>query len=103
MTWWQVRSVSNDDGVVTAELMLLLPSGILLAGLFGSALSVTLELMNLERQTASALRELTIGRELELPEGVKAESWQEGRLTCLKLTTSSMIPVSTSHCAIPLA
>jgi hypothetical protein len=103
LTWWQVRSVSNDDGVVTAELMLLLPSGILLAGLFGSALSVTLELMNLERQTASALRELTIGRELELPEGVKAESWQEGRLTCLKLTTSSMIPVSTSHCAIPLA
>ena len=103
MTWWQVRSVSNDDGVVTAELMLLLPAGILLAGLFGSAVSVTLELMNLERQTASALRELTIGRELELPEGVKAESWQEGRLTCLKLTTSSMIPVSTSHCAIPLA
>ena len=98
-----MRSVSNDDGVVTAELMMLLPAGILLAGLFGSAVSVTLELMNLERQTAAALRELTIGRELELPEGVKAESWQDGRLTSLNFTSSSLIPVSTSHCAIPLA
>jgi hypothetical protein len=94
---------SDEKGAVTAELMMLFPVLILGAGLLGMIFSVSLERITLERDTAAALREIAIGRDLEVPEGINARTWTEGRLVCLEFKKSEVIQISAAHCALPLA
>lgn len=101
--WFRMPWASDEKGAVTAELMMLLPVLILGAGLIGMIFSVSLERISLERDTAAALREMAIGRELELPVGVIARTWMEGRLMCLEFKKSEVIQISAAHCALPLA
>lgn len=92
----------DEKGSVTAELMMLLPALVLGAGVVTAIFSVSLERISLERDTAAALREIAIGRELEVPDGVLAKSWMEGRLVCLEFKRTEVIQISSTHCALPL-
>lgn len=98
-----MRSASDDSGAVTAELMLLMPTLLIGVGILGALFSVSLERITLERDTAAALREISIGRELVVPEGVTAKSWSEGRLMCLEFVRQELLEISSKHCALPLA
>jgi hypothetical protein len=98
-----MRSASDDSGAVTAELMLLMPTLLIGVGILGVLFSVSFERITLERDTAAALREVAIGRELVVPDGVTAKSWQEGRLTCLEFVKADLLTISSKHCALPLA
>jgi hypothetical protein len=98
-----MRSASDDSGSVTAELMLLMPTLVIGVGILGAMLSVSFERISLERDTAAALREVAIGRELAVPDGVTAKRWTEGRLICLQLAKEDWLPISAKHCALPLA
>lgn len=96
-------SASDDSGAVTAELMLLMPTLFVGVGIIGALFSVSLDRITLERDTAAALREVSIGRELVVPEGITAKSWSEGRLMCLEFVKADLLMISSKHCALPLA
>lgn len=96
-------SASDESGAVTAELMMLLPALVVGAGVLSAVFTVSLERITLERDTAAALREMAIGREAVVPDGVKAKSWVEGRLVCLEFEKSAVIKITSAHCALPLA
>jgi hypothetical protein len=69
------------------------------AALFGTAV----ERIGLEREAAAMLRQLAIGNEIPSSTDTELRTWNEGRLICLELTKSNLIPISTRHCALPLA
>jgi hypothetical protein len=83
--------------------MLLMPTLFVGVGIIGALFSVSLDRITLERDTAAALREVSIGRELVVPEGVTAKSWSEGRLMCLEFVKTDLFVISSKHCALPLA
>lgn len=101
--WSRMHSAWDEKGSVTAELMMLMPALILGVGIAGAIFSTSLERITLERDTAAALRELSIGRELEIPPGVTARSWSEGRLICVEFKKTSLFDIASEHCALPLA
>lgn len=94
---------SDDQGAVTAELMLLMPVVALGVGLLGTVFGVATERMSLERATAAGLREIAIGREWTGPPGTSSRTWVEGRLLCLELEKSDLFSISAKHCALPLS
>jgi hypothetical protein len=83
--------------------MLLMPALVIGVGILGALFSVSFDRMTLERDTAAALRQIAIGRELVVPDGVTARSWTEGRLTCLEFVKQELLEISSKHCALPLA
>lgn len=98
-----MRSAWGDQGAVTAELMMLMPVGVLLISLLGLGSSVALEQASLERDAAALLRQESILGTAIAQSDQTARFYQSGRLRCIELSKNSLIPLSADQCTIPLA
>jgi hypothetical protein len=80
--------------------MLLLPGLVLIAAISLGSFSIALERIELEVSAFQLSREIAIGLNPNLPEGVTLEIETEGRLSCAHLVKPGLITLSARHCMI---
>jgi cytochrome oxidase assembly protein ShyY1 len=92
----------SDEGTVTAEVMLLLPTLVLgMSACLGVAVW-QIERLDLQSTAFLAARQQIVGDPLELPDGISSNFFQDGRYSCVELSKVSLLLLKARSCQFRL-
>lgn len=93
----------SEEGVVTAELMALVPAVIIAISAMGWLLSLLGQQLALEQDLTYLLRLHLIGEPFDVAAGLSVQPFNRGRLSCLMLEKPGLITLRSEQCGIAIA